>query len=240
MNAPRSGRDAGVSGIVLAGGRSARFGADKLGVVLDGRAILVRAVEAVGSACAEVIVVTAPGAAARTSELLRGARSATRVIEDARSFDGPLVALELGLREAHAPVCIVTAGDMPWLDPAMLALLVAELVPDVADAPAADALVVAAAAFVFGDHLERFPFVARRDLALAAVERLLAAGERRMRALIRGLDPLGIPEWQWRPVDPSGRTFRDVDRPADLTFAADPAPADAPPRSAPAALPSDT
>jgi len=48
------------------------------------------------------------------------------------------------------------------------------------------------------------------------VERLLAAGERRMRALIRDLDPLGVPEERWRALDPDGRTFRDVDRPGDL------------------------
>lgn len=200
---------AAVSGIVLAGGRSARFGADKLGIPLDGRSILLRAVEAVGSVCDEVVVVAAPDGAARAAELLRDARPAARVIEDARPFDGPLAGVALGLRETHAPVAIVAAGDMPWLEPAMLALLIRELASDPADH--------AACAFVSGDRLERFPFAARRGRALAAVDMLLAAGERRMRTLIRELDPLGIPEERWRALDPDGRTFRDVDRPDDLS-----------------------
>ncbi len=197
-----------VSGIILAGGRSARFGADKLGVPIEGRTILLRAVEALAAACDEVVVVVAPGGAARMEELLREARPAPRVIEDARPFDGPLAGVAVGLRQARAPVAIVAAGDMPWLEPAMLALLVREIASDPADR--------AAAAFVSGGRLERFPFAARPVRALAVVERLLAAGERRMRALIRDLDPLGIPEDRWRALDPDGRTFRDVDRPGDL------------------------
>ena len=57
--------------------------------------------------------------------------------------------------------------------------------------------------------------VVRRDRALAAAERLIAAGERRLGALTRR-SPTGSPEPVWRMLDPDGRTLRDIDTPADL------------------------
>lgn len=47
-----------VAAIVLAGGRSARFGSDKLRVQVHGRTLLERTIDALG-ACAPVVVVTA-------------------------------------------------------------------------------------------------------------------------------------------------------------------------------------
>ena len=42
-----------IGAIVLAGGRSSRFGRDKLAESIDGRPLLDRAVEAVGVTCTE-------------------------------------------------------------------------------------------------------------------------------------------------------------------------------------------
>ena len=50
-----------VSGIVLAGGASKRFGSDKLEATLEGRSLLGRAIDAVAAVSTEVIVVVAPG-----------------------------------------------------------------------------------------------------------------------------------------------------------------------------------
>ena len=52
----------GVSAIVLAGGRSSRFGADKLAASMDGRPLLQHAIDAVARVADEVIVVLAAGA----------------------------------------------------------------------------------------------------------------------------------------------------------------------------------
>jgi hypothetical protein len=49
-----------------------------------------------------------------------------------------------------------------------------------------------------------------------AVERLLASGERRLRALLVDLDFVVLEPVVWRADDPSGETLRDVDVPDDL------------------------
>ena len=79
------------------------------------------------------------------------------------------------------------------------------------DAPGVDAVVL--------EHDGRarpLPIALRRDPALAAADRLLADGERRLRALVEALETTVIPEATWRALDPYGMTVRDIDTPADL------------------------
>ena len=51
-----------VSAVVLAGGRSVRFGRDKLAEPIDGRPLLHHAIDAVRPVAPEIIVVAARGA----------------------------------------------------------------------------------------------------------------------------------------------------------------------------------
>jgi molybdopterin-guanine dinucleotide biosynthesis protein A len=193
-----------VSGIVLAGGRSSRFGSDKLRAAVDGRTMLARAVEAIAAVAADVVVVTAPGGP--TAGTGAGLPDGVRLIQDATPFEGPLVGLLAGLREARAPLVLVVAGDQPWLVPEMLGLLVDEL----------RGRAVEAAAFVVGGRVEPLPMALRRGPAREAVDRLMGVGERRLGALLGELDASRISEPRWRGLDPDGRTFLDVDRPDDL------------------------
>ena len=64
----------------------------------------------------------------------------------------------------------------------------------------------------------REPLVACYRTASAArtAARLVERGNRRLGALIDGLEVEEIEEETWRPVDPSGASFRDVDTPEDL------------------------
>jgi molybdopterin-guanine dinucleotide biosynthesis protein A len=54
---------------------------------------------------------------------------------------------------------------------------------------------------------------------LPTVTRLLGAGERRMTALLDALTVETIPEAEWRRLDPSGASVRNVNRPGDLAVA---------------------
>jgi molybdopterin-guanine dinucleotide biosynthesis protein A len=60
------------------------------------------------------------------------------------------------------------------------------------------------------------PLAVRRSVAASAVDDLVAAGERRLRALLERLDVGIVAEKDWRPDDPAGESLRDVDVPADL------------------------
>lgn len=188
-----------VSAIVLAGGRSTRFGRDKLAEPLAGRALLDHAIAAVSPLAQETIVVAPPRETPRVSQGIV-------VVHDPSSFEGPLVGLMAGLRRVTNPIALVVGGDMPTMVQAVLAALIARL-----DDPAFDAAVLE-------DHGRRgpLPSVLRTAPARAAASRLVADGERRLGAVFEALATSVIDDAGWRAIDPDGRTLRDVDTPDDL------------------------
>ncbi|MFL5710085.1 MAG: molybdenum cofactor guanylyltransferase [Chloroflexota bacterium] len=186
-----------VSVVILAGGRSTRFGRDKLVEPVDGRPLLDHAIDAVRPLASEILVVARPGAApAVAADVL--------IVHDDVAFEGPLVGARAGLAAASESVVLLVGGDMPGLVDGVLHSMVDLL-------GSADAVVL--------EHEARprpLPMVIRRDRALAAVDRLVDQGERRLRALIDALETRTIAETTWRALDPEGDTLRDVDTEADL------------------------
>jgi molybdopterin-guanine dinucleotide biosynthesis protein A len=188
-----------VTGLVLAGGRSSRFGRDKLAERVDGRTLLANAIDGVTPAATEILVIAAPGITPRVP-------ARATLIHDPVAFEGPLAGVAAGLRAAHESIVLVVGGDMPTLVGAVIESMLVEL-----EAPAVDAAVLD-----HGGRARPLPMALRRDPALAAADRLLAGGERRLRALIEALQTQVIPEETWRALDPYGMTVRDIDTPADL------------------------
>ncbi len=192
-----------VTGIVLAGGRSARFGSNKLAADLGGRPLLHWAIEAVASACDEVIVVAAAGDVPAGPG---GIRVPLRIVTDNEPGAGPLGGLVTGLMAAPGPVAIVVGGDMPRLVPDLLRELARR-----AGTPG-----VGVAALRVDDDLRPLPSAFRRDAALAAAAAVRARGASSLRALIAALPVAAIDEADWRTFDPTGSSLLDVDRPEDL------------------------
>ena len=188
-----------VTAVILAGGRSSRFGRDKLAEPIDGRTMLDHVVDRVRAVATDVVVVTATGASIDLP-------SDVEVVHDDRPFEGPLAGLGVGLRAVDPGVerVIVVGGDMPTVVPAVLARLVA-------------ALERREAAVLADEGRERpLPMAVRRSVASPSVDRLLDDGERRLRALLQHLDVEVIPYETWREDDPAGESLRDVDVPGDL------------------------
>src|SRR6187549_1944179 len=113
--------------LVLAGGASRRMGTDKRRVPIDGTPMLLRTLDRLAGS--RVLLIIDP----RDPPDLR-LRGDVRVIADTRPGEGPLAALEAGLAAVSDPTVLVVAGDMPWLEPPALRLLVARL----ADRPEVD------------------------------------------------------------------------------------------------------
>ena len=191
MTAPR------VSVVILAGGRSSRFGRDKLAEPIDGRTLLGRVIDAVRPVASEIIVVAAPGATPVVPDDVR-------IVHDPVAFEGPLVGARAGVAAASEPVVVLVGGDMPDLVGAVLDAMVRAL-------GSADAVVL--------EHEGRhrpLPTVIRRDPALAALDRLVSQGERRLRALTDALHTRTVEEATWLALDPDGATLHDIDTEADL------------------------
>ena len=188
-----------IVGIVLAGGRSARFGRDKLAEPIEGRSMLDHAIAALEQVAGTVLVVAPP-------DSVPAMASDARLVHDSHAFEGPLAGLATGLKAMDPGLerIIVVGGDMPTLLPAVLRRLT-------------DALDTHEAAVLADDGGPRpLPIALRRSAAAPALERLLSTGERRLRALLVELDVVVVPSATWRQDDPEGLTLRDVDVPGDL------------------------
>ena len=208
----------GVTGIVLAGGRSTRFGSDKLGAPFDGGTLLDAAIRSVAAVCDEVIVALSPEGAepAVPVDLV----VPVRFVRDVEEAGGPLAALPGALRDASAPLVLVVAGDTPHLPPDVARLLLGALADP---GPARPGLGfgrshsrTSAAALLVDGSFQPLPLALRREPAERAATRLLAGGENRLRVLLVNLGATGVPEVTWRAADPGGRALRDIDTPEDL------------------------
>jgi molybdopterin-guanine dinucleotide biosynthesis protein A len=186
-----------IGAIVLAGGRSRRFGTDKLAVEVGGRALVDHPVEAVGRVADAVVVVFAPSGD-------RSVPGGVIVAHDAEPYEGPLAGAAAGLAALPVDVdrTLIVGGDMPSLVPEVLQALI-------------DALDGAESATLEGGG--PLPMSARRGSAERHAHDLLAAGERRLRALPSALGATTVPASTWRALDPHAATLRDIDAPGDLS-----------------------
>ena len=190
-----------VTAVVLAGGRSSRFGSDKLAFEIDGRTMLDHAVAAVAAVTPRVVLVLAPGVE------MPAARASTDVaiVHDAMAFEGPLAALAAALAGIETPVALVVAGDMPRMVPAVLRRLASTVG---ADRPAVNLEVPR--------RVQPLPMAISVEAARPAMAALLERGERSLRALLKELGAASIPAPVWLSLDPAGATILDVNRPGDL------------------------
>jgi len=186
---------------VLAGGRSTRFGSDKMQALYRGIPLLHHPVLRLAEVCDEVVVVLAPGA--DPADLPEG----VRVVHDPTEGEGPLAGAHAGLLAAvRSDVAVIAGGDMPGLEPAVLRLMVAA-----AEEGSVDAVVLRD-----GDTDRPLPLVVRTWPAAEMAHALLHAGRRSLRELARALQTTVIEERAWTALDPERRTLLDVDEPADL------------------------
>jgi molybdopterin-guanine dinucleotide biosynthesis protein A len=180
---------------VLAGGASRRMGRDKATMPVDGVELAATVLAAAARVAAPVVLVAPEGHPAR--------RLAGRVVTD--PAQGPLAALAAALAALDATDVLVLAGDHPGLRVELLAHLLAL-------APRGEAV-----ACRRGPRLEPLVAVYRRVPALAAARGRLAGGSGgSLLGLLAELRTVVVEEPEWRALDPDGRSFVDLDDPADL------------------------
>jgi molybdenum cofactor guanylyltransferase len=196
-----TGLRADTCGIVLAGGRSLRFGRDKLSASVGARPLLILAVEAVAGICEEVVVTVAAG------YRLPLLPSNARAVIDPAPYRGPLTGLLSGALASQRGRLLVVGGDMPTLVPDVLLQLLDGL------SGAHDAAVLGLG---HNDDPQPLPCALRREALLARGPDQASVEGRSLRWLLGSLDGVVVPGSVWRRVDPKGLTLRDVDEPGDL------------------------
>ncbi len=188
--------------LILAGGRSRRFGGDKLGADWHGRSLLDHVVERMREWSDDVIVLVAHDHDAQG----RSPTPGVRLLPDPEPSPGPLVGVASGLAAARHEIVGVIGGDMPLVPLRVLDLLARE-------AASADRSV---AGLMVDGRMEPLPVCIRRPLAAARLNELVAAGARRLGALRDLNGSHGLAETRWRLLDPAGDSLRDVDTVTDL------------------------
>jgi molybdopterin-guanine dinucleotide biosynthesis protein A len=197
--------EADVTAIVLCGGRSSRMGRDKASIEFDGATLLQRTVTAAAEVASEVVLVRAPGQVLPSV----GAPCPIVTVKDAVAGEGPLYGMATGLAAAHGARCLLLGVDMPFLQPALLRLLV-------------ETLRSGNGARWILPIAENRPQPLCSAMALDALPVLRAhieAGDRAPMAVAADLGMLRLGEDVWRVADPSGLSFVDVDTPEALEAA---------------------
>ena len=191
-----------VTGIVLAGGRSARFGSDKLAVELDGRRLIDHALAAVAAVTPAIVIVVAPGS---TVVIPGGLPALVRVVDDPEAFGGPLIGLGTALAVVETPVVLVVGADMPRMVPAVLHRLAATIVPG-----------RLASSLEVPGRVQPLPMALDAGAAREAAAAVLGRGGRSLRDLLLELNAMALPAPAWLSLDPTGATITDIDRPGDI------------------------
>jgi molybdenum cofactor guanylyltransferase len=127
-----------IAGIVIAGGRSVRFGGEKASALLEGKPLLLWAVERLQAACAAVAVNARPGTEA---EALARAAGLTVLHDAPGDAAGPLAGVRVGLEWAArlaARALAVSPCDAPLLPADLYPRLIAAAGAGAAMAETAD------------------------------------------------------------------------------------------------------
>ena len=189
-----------LAGIIVAGGRSTRFGSDKAAATLRGRPLLQWVRDALAPVADEIVIVTAAG---RALPPMHPALPVA-VVEDREPERGPLAGIAAGLAAASAPVCFAASCDAPLLAPAVVERVVGALGEREAVLPE------------LGGFRQPLAAAYRREPCLAAAEAALAAGVNRVADAFAGLDALALGEEALAGVDPDLRAFRNANTPGEL------------------------
>ncbi len=102
----------GVTGVILAGGRSSRMGSDKAALLIGGEPLLRRMLRRLGLALAQTLVIGPPELAVIAPD--------ARILPDAQPGLGPLGGLATALGAIATPYAFVIACDMPFAQPALI------------------------------------------------------------------------------------------------------------------------
>jgi molybdopterin-guanine dinucleotide biosynthesis protein A len=132
-----------------------------------------------------------------------------RAVPDPEPDGGPLVGVLTGLETVRESIALVVAGDMPGLEPEVLALLIRTLHSAAPDE--VDAVVLA-----HRDRIQPVPIAVRTGSGTSAAQRGRGRGSRSLYAWLDGMRIHAIPEVEWRALDPDARTVFDIDREDDL------------------------
>lgn len=180
-----------VTALILAGGKSSRFGRDKALLEYDNRKIVERLAAECEKVCSEVLVVSGSGQKfAFESENIRE-------IADFYKGAGPMGGLQAGLAAAANEICLLMACDMPFLKADLMRLFIEQTAEYQIVLPKN------------GEDIEPMFGIYRKNL-LPAVEEFLTEGRRSLLNLTKRAETLCLPQAVWGQVTAGKDVFFNI------------------------------
>jgi molybdopterin-guanine dinucleotide biosynthesis protein A len=193
------------SGIVLAGGRSTRFGGEEKSLKqVRGKRMICRVIDALQGVVDEIVIsVRDEGQRGLIYDFIQGYRFAY----DEKHGIGPLAGIVSCLKLIKGDYVFIAACDMPFINKKAVELLFERAEGHDAAVPQHD-----------NGLIEPLHAVYRRGPMLEAVEASLEAGERRISAPLKHLkDVAYVPVADIKKVDPELDTFLNINRAEDMS-----------------------
>jgi molybdopterin-guanine dinucleotide biosynthesis protein A len=186
-----------VTGILLAGGKSRRMGEDKRFLLVGGQRLYERSLTTLRSLFHEVRIVMAQDSSPLSSDV--------PVLRDLVPDCGTLGGIYTGLKKAGTEYIFTVACDMPFLNPAVVRYLVSLK-------GSADIVIVRARHGLQPTHA----VYGRR--CLPVFEEMIKAGKLKVQDIVAhpSLAVRLVEYDELRDLDPEGRSFLNVNTPADL------------------------
>lgn len=190
-----------IDGLVLAGGRSTRFGSDKASALLQGMPLLQWVISALDPVCDRIVLVCARGQSLPPVV----SRAELVVAEDRYEAKGPLAGLVTGFPLVTAPLCFATSCDAPLLRTELVSLL--ETLAEGYDVVCPDV----------GGFQQPLAAVYRAAACLPVFEECVRTDRLRIVPAFDDLRTLMVSEDEVRHADPELDSFRNANRPERLT-----------------------
>lgn len=184
--------------VILAGGRAKRMGTNKCIMPLAGQPVVSYILNELSPHAAETFLIA--------NDPTPFASFGLPIFPDDVQGVWPLGGLATALRRATQPMIVLTACDMPFIRWAVVDVLLSWAVTAEVVMPK-----------VRGEAEPLLAVYSRR--CLPAVERALAAGERRMVSFLPAVRVKEVEEDLLLAADPSGMTFFNLNTPDDVTQA---------------------
>jgi molybdopterin-guanine dinucleotide biosynthesis protein A len=185
--------------IILSGGNSLRFGADKARITFGEASLLENIVSSLSYIGPEIIIVTAPN----QPPVKRLNRVKCRYINDVYPGKGPLGGVYSGLRASNYLYNLVVACDMPFLNRELLEYMIAQ-------APGFDLVIPRVGHFVEPLHA-----VYARS-CLVPLQELLEQGRLSLQELLPRIRARYLEEADLDRLDPGHLSFFNINTRADL------------------------
>lgn len=176
--------DEELTGVVLAGGYSRRFGtADKALACVDGNPLLVRVVSRLHDLTETVVVSCRSDQREAFEAALVSIPVSVRFAEDSTTDCGPLFGFRMALEQIESEQCVLIACDTPFLDPRTLSDISGRL----------DDGIEAVAVRTSDGCVQPIPAVYRTAPTESVCDKLLESGEQRLSALFDRLASRTVP-----------------------------------------------